>query len=903
MAGVIGRQTGQSIGSKMVEGFQSTSGSIFQKLGGAFQSIGAEAEAARGRFQSLVRTGYVLQGVIGPLIGGISALAVSLGTLVGIVGKATPAIAALANIFVALRVAMAVAKFGFGDIASAVKAATDPTKAMGKSIEELREEFQQLMFDAEQATMSEARAAINLEDALNNLRRVQDLPPNSRARREAQLAYEEADLAFRRAKDRAADLNEEVNKGFDEFAKNSQNASGNDPFAGLNDAQKEFAKKLVELQPLIDELELAVSEALLTPLWGAVEVLRDNLFPLLRTRLPQVAGRVGKAMENIAIDLTTPENLQKMDNILLEMQPNLDLLGGLFGNILDIILSILDATGPLVNDFLTWAVEKTQQWSDTLTRMNADGSLDKFFEEAGAAAGDLGEIIGNVFLGIGNLIGLTTGPGSAGEDMLDWMKSGTETFANMFSEDPEAGKQFFKDAFANARDVMSSIGALLGEILGLADNPNIGETFRILEEGAPAVGDMLGKMIDAGPSFAELVKTITEIANKLTDSEQLSAFFDTLAEGARRFNEFLDTPAAKNVLDNLGPIFATLSALGVLFDLIKFAFLTIVGYGLFISKIFKPFMKDIGGLKGIAGKIGAAFRVITGPVGLIVTAIIFLISKAVEFYNTIEGFRQMVDNVFGVISDSFGELGAEIGRTFDLLFGGEGGGGLFSVLDPIIQVILEVLIPALGFVTTTFIDMVTLVLSWVNNLIEGVIPGFTEIVDGIMLLFSDFPAGIEKIFGGIGTLLGGIVQFIVNSIIDVINFGIKAINNLIGIATGSDFAKWLGDILGVDMQSFQFDLIPHVDMLSGGPTPGDMQAAGGADRALVNRFNNSAAYTNFNNQRQAAMNASSMSPSAMDAASGNISITVNPSPGMNERELGKIVGQEIARQTGKGILN
>ena len=894
IGGMIGRGAGGSLGDNFSQGFTGATGNIFNKLAGGFENIQVEALAAKEKFQSLVRTGYVLQGIIGPLVGGISSLVVSLGSLVGVLGKAAPAVAVLANGFVLLRVAMMTAKFGFGDIASAVKKATKPSDALGKSLAELREEFQQLMFQAEEATQSESRAALNLEDALNNLRRTQDLPPNSRARREALLAYEEAELAYRRAKDRAADLNDEVGKGQDAFIKKNKKAAGSDPFAGLNSAQREFAEYLVGLTPLLKDLELAVSKAFLPPLREAVEILVKDMYPILRRELPKVAQQTGEAIRGIVdgIDEGRVERILKgfTEPFGEGGQSNIQLFGDLINNVLDIFLQIVEATGPLFNDFLTFLVDKTQQWSDTLEGMD----LEKYFGEAGEYAGGLGEVIGNLFKGLGNLIGLTTGPGSAGEGLLDWLKDSSAGFANMYSEDPEAGKKFFADAMTNTRSVMSSIGALISEILKLADKPEIAETFDKLKEGAPALGELLGKLVDAGPSFANFVVALTEISNQLTDSNQIAAFFDTLTIAANGFKDFLSTDLAKKFFDNLGPIFATFSAISVIFDVIKFAFLVIVGYfaSMFIFKkkimpLFTGMSDSLGKMKGL----GPIFTKLGGGGLLIVFTL--LITKAIEFYNKIEGFKQMVDNVIGEIAISFGGLWDELKRTFDLLFGGEGGGGLFSVLDPIIQVILEILIPALGFLVSVFIDTVTMVLSWVNNLIEGVIPGFTEIIDGIFLLFSDFPAGIEKIFGGIGTLLGGIMQFIVNSIIDLLNFGIKAINHLIGMATGSEFGQWLADVLGVSIAGVKLPEIQHVDMLSGGPLPGDVQAAGGADRAMISRFNNSAAYSNFQSQRQQTMATQSGAGLSPDASTRGITINVNGT-GQDPVETAKVVERVLA---------
>lgn len=911
------RGAGSSLGEAFAQGFGDTTGNVFQKLAGGLENVGGEATAAKDRFQSLVRTGYVVQGVLGLLVGGISSVVVSLGTLVGVLGKAAPAVGVLANAFVTLRVAMATAKFGFGDIASAVQQATQPTNAFGKSIAELREEFQQLLFEAEEATNSEARAALNLEDALNNLKRVQDLPPNSRARREALLAYQEAELAYKRAKDRAADLNEEVGKGQDAYIEKNRQAGGTDPFAQLNEAQREFAEYLVTLKPLIDDLELRVSRALLPPLKDAVEILRTELLPILQTRLPQVAGQVGKAMEEIAAGL----DYEMIDRIFAGMtepfeeggRSNLQLFGDLLGNILDIFLQITEATGPLLNDFLTFLVEKTQSWSDSMR----DSDLVGFFEEAGKYAADLGEILGNIWDGFMNLIGLTTGPGSAGEDMLSWMKDSTETFANMFSEDPKAGKQFFKDAFANAESVLGAIGDFIMEILKIADNPAIKTAFDSLGESAPAFGEMLGKMVDAGPSFANLISTFIEIGNLLTDSNQISSFFDTLNTGAKGFKDFLETKAAQTFLDNLGPIFATLSAVGVIFDVIKFALLTIGGYLLFIQI---PMMKIFGkggpfyqfGQLVLKGNLFAAFRsgfgavlnILRGPAG-IVGLIILLITKAVEFYNKFADFRNMVDSTIGAVQESFGRLFESMSGVFDQLFG-EGDTSLMSYLDPIIKFFLELLIPAIGGTITWLVNRLTFIFDFLGTtlgvILEGIVPMFIEIGNFLDALFN---GDWQRIFDSLGMIVRlaftSVFQFITNGFVDVANLVIRQINDMVTAISNSAFGDFLRDVLGINLSGMKIGELAKVDWL------GDIAAErnnnalrdstnsfGGADR----RAFNSMTTTNATNYATSAI--SGMPEYAQYAAGNKIEINVNGS-NMDPHEVARATERVLARNLQRGV--
>lgn len=907
-----GSQAGRNLGESFTRGFQrSTSGNVFGKFADGLRELVPNAEMARERFQRLVRVGYVVQAVLGTLIGGISSLVVSLGTLIGVLGRAAPAVAVLSTAFVTLRTAMATAKFGFGDIASAVSQATDPTRALGSALEDTKEQFQDLQFEAERAALTERRAALNLEEALINLRRTADLPPNAAARREAKLAYDEAELAYRQAKDRTKDLNEEVAKGPEALAA----SGGTDPFAGLNEAQREFAEYLVTLRPLIDDLELRVSRALLPPLQDATEILRRDLLPILQRELPKIAGETGEALK----EMVEGVDYERVERILRAMtepfneegQGNIDLFGELLENVLDIFLQITEATGPLLNDFLTFLVDKTSEWSETLKGMD----LEEFFGESGEYAADLGEIVGNVFEGIGNLIGLTTGPGSAGEGMLDWMKESTETFANMFSEDPEAGKQFFADAFENARSVMSSIGALLMEIFKLADNPNIKTTFDTLKEGAPSLGELFEKLIDAGPDFATFLVTVTEIANKLTDDAQISAFFDTLNDGASKFNDFLDSDAAKNLLDNLGPIFATLSALGLIFDTIRFGFEVLVGYIIFAVGILgKPLdMLGLGKKGGAAGAAGAAADAkkggvfgklaggikAAGIIGLIVT----IITKAVEFYNTFEDFRVMVDDVFAGVGEDFGRFGESFSDLWETIFGdGTPGSGLLGALDPFLKALLEIFIPIFGQAISTVVSILTFGVDLIDSILSGILPGFELIGEGLgALIEGDWGEAFRKIIGGIGVLIVGVIQAAVNGIIDLINFGIRQINGMLEALSQGAFGDFMRDVFGVDTSGVRIAELENVDWAGDLKAKFDNQDI--KDRYAGSRFGGADARVSTGGAINAsAAQANPQFAKYMDDKKTEVNITVNPSAGMDEKELASIVGREIAMQSRKGIM-
>jgi hypothetical protein len=178
----------------------------------------------------MVELGYVLGPAIYAVVGGVSALVVGLGTLVASAAGAAASLAAVGASLLSLKIGFSVANFALKGVSQAVNQASAAGGGYTKTIKEMREELQQLRFDAEEAGISEKEAALNVEKARQNLLRMQDLPPNSIARREAEIEYERAEFAYRKAIDRRVDLAEEAEKGLDGIKEqNKAAASGVDP--------------------------------------------------------------------------------------------------------------------------------------------------------------------------------------------------------------------------------------------------------------------------------------------------------------------------------------------------------------------------------------------------------------------------------------------------------------------------------------------------------------------------------------------------------------------------------------------------------------------------------------------------------------------------------------------------
>ena len=159
------------------------------------------------------------------------------------------------------------------DLADAQAASEQAQLSLTAAREAGAESLQQLAFSAEEAALAEESAGIALEKAVARLKAVQSLPPDSRTRREAELAFKEAELNYREAKDKNADLAKEQDKaskagveGTREVidAKNNIIDADNKVIESqqkLNDAinqqQKDAAKAAQDVADALRQLELA----------------------------------------------------------------------------------------------------------------------------------------------------------------------------------------------------------------------------------------------------------------------------------------------------------------------------------------------------------------------------------------------------------------------------------------------------------------------------------------------------------------------------------------------------------------------------------------------------------------------------------------------------------------------
>jgi hypothetical protein len=912
------RRSGESLGDAFSRGFSRSNGSTFTKIAEGINTMNPAAAQAAKRFQSLVRIGYTVGSALSLVVGGIASLASGFISLIGAAGMASTSLLGVVGAFVNLRIGAFAASFALKGISQAFSAATGANGGMGKSLAEINKQFRELKRNAESAAMSEKRAALELQKARANLQRVQDLPPNNMARREAELAYEEAELNYKQAKERSADLNEELKKG-------PEGIPRTDPYAGLTKSQKAFAEALVKLKPKLDELREAVAAGFLPILEEQLNRLAYGpFFDVVKEGLSKVAVALGNGARNLVDFIVKAENIEKLRTVFGNAVPTIEGFGTILGKAYDSFLSVLIFADPLVKQFVAFLDRNLTKFSDFMNAPENKAEIEGFFATVSQLATDFGDIFKNVFGGIGNIFAANVGPGSGGQKMVDYLKEITGAFANLETIDGKPIAEFFSEAADNAISALGMLGGFLKEIFGVADNPNLKIAFDTLKEAAPDFGDVLDKIIDALPSFATLVTDLISITNSFTDTGSITTFFDTLSGITGVVDKAFGNETVQKILGVSGQVFAFGSAASLGFDKLKEV--GDIATGIFgnVSGAIGGFQDGLAkarqnmafltysnnGLTGSFGKLGSFL--LKSP---ILIAIGLLIAAFVYLYNTSDSFREFIDTT---LKDALEKISAAFER-------------IWAAIEPVIDIIINRLLPPLMDALAPILETIVTVIADLAVLFADVLAGAVETVMPIIIyLMDNVLVPIMEIFTGLIELVGEFAKALVTGdwskfgeiFMDVLRKVIQGIANLItGVGNGlidfmngliRSFFNGIGGGIADLVKTFSGGAIdlkknpPQIPRLA--PVIVPKLAKGGVifpsmGGSLVNVAEAGQA------ERIEPLDENGLSKrdkalilALSGGGSAGATINVYPSAGMDERELANMVSRRLAFEIRKGAF-
>jgi phage-related protein len=611
-----------------------------------------EAKKSATAFTRILNIGDAQGPAISTAVSGLSSLVSGLFAVGSAAGAAAPALAVLPGLLSAVAQAGIAAKLAFGGVGKAISAlnknksgggekntndnaiadarkrlarayqtaadsmasANDKVRksqnALNAAYKAGAESLQQLGFDAEDAAIAESKAAIELERARETLLRTQDMPPDSRMRREAELAFKEADLNYRQAKDKANDLAEaqkyaketgiegtkevlsakqDLNDAEQDRAKterdNAQSiadaqeavaralqktasaaSSVQDPLAGLSKEAAHFAQYIHDLQPEFKKLKDAAGVELFPKLEKAIQPLVDKLFPVLLPILRDTGGALGDVAIGFSKMLTKATTLNKIDIIGKNNVGVIKDLGGAATFLSEALINILAAAAPLTREFSKWIEGKAEKIRDATS--NTKDLTDKI-----TAAGVIAKQIGRIFSNLGDYFKIMGGEAKGGgQIILDYFEKATKGLADFAAAGAKDGslKIFFENAATNFTKIFGLIGKIIGAFAKLGGDKNVGKTADNLLPAVDALEGIATTLNEAGPALGDLATKIAKLAKNLAGGANGAKYFlDTLGKGVDILNAVFGNSVVQQIMRVVSPILAVVRAIGLMIAVVK----------------------------------------------------------------------------------------------------------------------------------------------------------------------------------------------------------------------------------------------------------------------------------------------------------------------------------------------
>lgn len=857
--------------------------------------------------------------------------------------------------------------------------------------EEAKEAIQQLRFELEGGVISEKKARLEFEKARDSLQRVQDLPPNSRARREAELAFAEADLNLRRAIDKNNDLRKSTAKanreGVDgnerviaaqdklvaareaendanidaaravlalkeatedlnearEFAKvggeldiqnaralelayreveRAKTALGKAENPGVNDFQKaldklspaaqDFVKYILSLKDAFEELRKKLQEAFFPKFTEAVKLLYDTYFGKdapnsLESALISLAAKLGELAKDFAIVFSSPEKAKEVKEIFESFTPIVDALGGAFIALASAFTALTAAFIPYSIEFAEFLKKKAEALDKTIALKKETGELNEIFKTATDIVKKLSEGFGNAFSAFGTIISATVAPGGAADTFLKWFVDVTAAWEETTKKLNEEGKlaPFLTNLTIGAQGVLEVLGQLLLGFLQIAASPGYIQFIGSLENVVKTFNSIGLELSKEDGAIASLGKFLEEFAKTIkifTDGVAITVFFTVLTTILKTLNTVLDTELGRALLIVTGTMLAFSAATGLATTAFTFyvtalkgATLKLITFGVaglaplkklpIVGGMVAKFSQNLSLLTYGAGFVSAPFLAIAAAIAAVVAIIIIAYNKSEIFRKAVQA---LVDGVLKAVKDAFDTIGDALEEVFPKI------GKFGDFFKEIGDFIGKYVVPVFEVILVTAIDVLANAIAGVIKIGAGLFKIFTDPVEGVKLILSGFVSFIKGILSVIvgAFKIGNIWGFLSDGFKNTINKVIGWWNNFkLELRIPSNKATKL---FGIDGAGFTIDT-PNLPFLAKG---GIVLPSSGGTLAMIGEAGRPERVEPLDpdglSKRDKAM------ISMLAGPAGGINITVNPSPGMDERELAALVSRQLAFQLRKG---
>lgn len=713
----------------------------------------------------------------------------------------------------------------------------DALEDLNDARDEARERIQQLRFEVEGGAISEKKARLEFEKARDSLQRVQDLPPNSRARQEAELAFAEAELNLRKAIDNNNDLKKAEEESTRAGVEGSQEVvTAKERIADAQQAEADAG--IAAARAARDSgraQEEAAEAAAAAAAGGSAERDINEKIANAREQVQLAEQALGDAASsgvnkfNEALKDLSPEQ-QSFVKFIIAQQDALDSLRAAAGRDLfprletalttiigkfDELEPLFQETGRILGDLAVDFANTFFQGENFERLKSVFGDNNELLEKLGTAAINLAE---GILILLENASPLVTAFG-------DWAVNTSEAWKEtqkLKDQNGELATEFervrdrveqvtgifgnYKDAFGEIFDVINQPGGAGDQLLDYfetasenfktfisegAKDGSLNEFFKESTESFETILDILGKigggLLNLGAqegtqqfleSISDVTDTFNDLGLRLTEKDGPTAKLgEFLEEFAILLDLLTESGALEAFFDTLTEFTGAVNdALGSdLGQTLLKALAPLGGFLLAFATIVKPiaFLSTV--FATLFGRLKIGFLFIKG-------LIIGALTKAMNFFAGIAFKTFGKPGFLGVI----GRIAAGLTRVFAFIIRFAGPiGFIVGILISVIPIIIKNWDKIKEFFLNLFEKVkegFQIVADFFIGIVEGIVEFLQPVIDGIVDAFSvafDIVRAIVEVLVAVFQISFVLIATAVLAVWDVIKAGFEAVRDFL----------------------------------------------------------------------------------------------------------------------------
>ncbi|WP_204192962.1 terminase [Staphylococcus sp. GDY8P47P] len=442
---------------------------------------------------------------------------------------------------------------------------------------------------------------------------------------------------------------------------------------------------------------------------------------------------------------------------------------GRFG---DGLVNVFTQLGPL---FL-WTAKgldnlgkKFQNWANSVAGQNA---IKAFIEYTKTNLPKIGQIFGNVFAGIGNLM-VAFAQNSAG--IFDWLVKMTGKFREWSEQvgKSEGFKQFVKYVQQNGPVIMQLIGNIVRALVAFG-------------KAMAPIASVILKMVTALAGFiAKLFETHPAIARMIGIAMILAGIMWALLAPIIAVSTFISSGFVAALIQAVGHIGRFLGAGRILQGILNI-----------LRGAFSLLVSPIANIGRLLPLLGTAFSALTGPIGIAIGIILALVGVIVYLWKTNEDFRNMIIDAWnGIVGAISGAISSIIGWFTQLWSSIQ---QTLQPIMPILQQLGQMFMDVLGGLVMGAIQLLIggfqslwMIISVVFTAIGGIISATIQLIVGLFTVFIQLLTGdFSGAWLTLQTTIQNVMTTIWNTIVSIFSQISQFIFTTLNSILGTNITSW-----------------------------------------------------------------------------------------------------------------